>query len=288
MDTVKAAAAIVAAAVVAALAALLLAHGSSTPAAVPAAPVAVRATVSPVIAGFGDPVTARVDVELDRSAVADGTLHVATDLAPLTLLSPARTTRTASGRLETVSVVQRAACLTAPCLASTLALRPVRVSVTNRSGVSSQVSASWQLQLRSRVTAKDLAASTPHFAADVAPPAPSYRIAPGTAATFLDAIAALAAAGAAALLALQILAVRRGRRREEAGDELARALRLVREAEGRAVPDRRRALALLARLLRTRHEPLGREASRLAWSEPAPEPPAIDALVTDVESERAG
>lgn len=283
MGAVKSVTVVVVAAGVAALAALLLAHWSSTPSVAPASPLAVRAAFDRGIVGFGDPVTATVDVILDRSAVDRRTLHISADLAPLTLLSPARTTRTVSGRLETISIVQRAACLTAPCLASTLALRPVRVSASNRSA-----SASWQLQLRGRVTAKDLAAASPHFAADVTPPAPSYRIAPRTAALLLDVIAALAAAGAAALVALQVIAVRRRRRSEETGDELAHALRLVREAEGRPVPDRRRALALLARLLRSRDDTLGPEASRLAWSAPTPEPPAIDALVTDVESERAG
>jgi hypothetical protein len=160
--------------------------------------------------------------------------------------------------------------------------------VTARGGGVSVASASLQLQLRSRVTAKDLAATSPHFVADVVPPRPSFDVAPSTAARLLDAIAALAAAGAAALIVLQVLAVRRRREHEESGDELAHALRLVREAEARPVPDRRRALALLARLLRSRDETLGHEASRLAWSAPAPEPPAIDALVTDVESERAG
>lgn len=280
-DAVKAA--VVAAAAVAALVVLALAHWSSAPSAAPGAPLAVHTSFDHSIVGFGDPVTARVDVEVDRSSVDARTLHVTTDLAPLTLLSPAQTTRTVSGRLETISIVQRAACLTAPCLASTLALHPVRVSASNHSA-----SAPWKLQLRGRVRAKDLATASPHFVADVAPPPPSYRIAPGTAALLLDVVAALAAAGAAGLLAWQVLAVGRRRLREETGDELERALRLVREAEDRPVPDRRRALALLARLLRGREDTLGGEASRLAWSEPAPEPAAIDALVTDVESERAG
>jgi len=288
VDAVRSAATVVAAAAVAAVAALVLAHRSSAPTAIPAAPLVVHVSFDPPIAGFGDPVTARVDIELDRSAVEASTLHVTTDFAPLTLLATAARTRTVSGDLETVSIVQRAACLTAPCLASTLTLHPVRVSATRRDGGVSVGSASLQLQLRSRITPKDLASSSPRFIADVAPPPPSYRIAPGTAAVLLDVIAALAAAGAAALLALQVLFVRRRRQREVRADELERALRLVREAEGRPVPDRRRALALLARLLRSRDDTLGSEASRLAWSAPAPEPPAIDALVTDVESERAG
>lgn len=287
MDAVKALGIVLAPAAVAALAALLLARWSSTPVVAPTSPLLARAAVEPTVAAFGDPVTAHFEIVFDRSAVDAETLHISTDLAPLTLLSPARTTRTVSGRLETISIVQRAACLTAPCLADTLTLHPLRVTVTApRGGVTT--SPPVLLQLRSRVTAKDVAAASPGFASNVTPPAPSYRIAPGTAAVLLDVIAALAAAAAAALLALQVLAVRRGRRRAETGDELARALRLVREAEGRPVPDRRRALALLARLLRNRDDALRDQASRLAWSAPTPERPAIDALVTEVESERAG
>ena len=279
MDAVRAA-------VVAAVGALAFAAASS--AATPTTPLAVHAAFDSPIVGFADPVTLRIDIEVDRSAVASGTLHISTDFAPLTLLTASTRTRTVSGNLETISIEQRAACLTAPCLASALTLHPVRVSVTRRDGGVSVASTSLELQLRSRVTAKDLAAAGPHFVADLAPPPPSYDVAPGTTAALLDAIAALAAVGAAALLALQVLAVRRRRQHEESGDELANALRLVREAEDRPVPDRRRALALLARLLRSRADTLGDEASRLAWSAPPPEPPAIDALVVDVERERAG
>jgi hypothetical protein len=275
-----------AAVVLATFTALVLASASW--AGTPPTPLAVHAAFDSPIAGFGDAVTARIDIEIDRSAVESSTLHVTTDFAPLTLLSAATRTRTVSGNLETVSIEQRAACLTAPCLASVLTMHPVRVSVTTRDGGVSVASPSLQLQLRSRVTAKDLAAASPHFVADVSPPRPSYAVAPTTAALLLDAIAALAAASAAALLALQVLGARRRRGQRESGDELAHALRLVREAEHRPVPDRRRALALLARLLRSRDDTLGHEASRLAWSAPAPEPPAIDALVTDVEGERAG
>jgi hypothetical protein len=285
---VKAAVAIVAAAAIAALAALLLAHSGSTPPFAPTAPLAVRAAFDRTIAGFGDPVTARVVIEVDRRAVEASTLRFTTDLAPLTLLSPARVTRTILGRLETVSIVQRAACITAPCLAGVVTVHPVHVSVTTRAGALSSPSPAVELQLRGRVTAKDLAAVTPNFTANVAPPTPSYRISPSTAAPLLDVIAALAAAGAAALVVLQALAVRRNRRPEETRDELARALRLAREAEVRPAPDRRRAIALLARLLRNREGRLGAAASDLAWSEPAPDPQAIAALVADVERERTG
>ena len=66
------------------------------------------------------------------------------------------------------------------------------------------------------------------------------------------------------------------------------ALRLLREARQRSAPDRRRALALRARLLPGADAPLGRAARDLAWSEPPPERDAVDEIVTQVERERAG
>jgi hypothetical protein len=275
-------------AVVAVVAVLLFAHSGSTPRGAPTAPLAVHVTFAPPLVQFGDPTTMRIDIELDRGAVQSKTLHVTSDITPLTAFSAARTSRTVSGRLETVSIVQRVACLSDRCLAKTVTLHPVRASATTRSGAVSTASSSSLLRLGSRVTAADLAAATPHFAADTAPPAPSYRIAPSTAAPALDVIAALAAAAAACLVALQVLAVGRRSRPEGATDDLARAVRLVREAETRPVPDRRRALALLARVLRNRDAGLGPAASDLAWSEPPPDPQSIDALVGDVEGERAG
>ena len=271
------AAAAVAAATVAGV--LLLGHGISSPGIAPAAPVAVRATFDPPIVQFGDPVTARLVILLDRDAVRVQTLHVAEGLAPLTPLAASTTTRTVSGRLETVTITQRLSCLTAPCLARPLTFPPVRVTVSGR-----QATTRWRpLQVKGRVGAADLAASSPPFVADAAPSAPTYAVSPPAAATVLDVVAALASAGAVALLAWQALMRGRRTRRPLAGDELERALRLVRESERRDVPDRRRALGLLARLL---DGGLGRAASALAWSQPQPEPKAVDELVARVEEER--
>jgi hypothetical protein len=280
---------VAAAAAIAAVIAVLVAHDASAPAVAPAVSVAVRTAVDRPFVSFGDPVVARVVVALDRGLVRTKTLHVSSDLAPLTALSSPETTRTRSHGLETVSISQRVGCLTSPCLAARVELPPVRVTVTRRDGSAATVTAAWpRLQLRSRVTAGDLAASTPRFTADTSLGSPSYRIAPATATRTLDVVAALAAAGAAALLALEGLALARRRGRIAGGDELERALRLAREAENRPAADRRRALALLARLLHARDRTLERAATELAWSRPAPEPHAVDALVSDVERKRSG
>jgi hypothetical protein len=102
----------------------------------------------------------------------------------------------------------------------------------------------------------------------------------------LEIVGGLAAAGAAALVALEALGLGRRRRRAVDADELARALRLVREAEQRPITDRRRALALLARLLPSGDGAHGSAATELAWSRPAPEPQALEALAAQVERER--
>ena len=284
MGAVRTTALVVGGAVVAATLAVLLAHRASAPAAGSTTPVAVRAGFDREVAQFGDAVTARVVVTLDRAAVRPGTLRVTNDVAPFTQLAAPTTTRTRSGQLETVTIDRRLACLTSPCLARRLSLPRVRAAVQRLSGGTETVSTAWHAPtFRSRVDAKDLARATPRFAADTTPPEPTYRISPGTAATWLTVIAALAAAGAAALVALHLLAVARRAKRIDEPDELTRALRLVREAGQRPVPDRRRALALLARLLRGRDDSLGAAASDLAWSAPAPERPAVDELVTRVE-----
>jgi hypothetical protein len=277
-----------AAAAAAVAAVLLLARGGSAPAIAATAPIAVRATFDRAVVEFGDPFTAQVVVTLDRNAVRPQTLKITNDVAPLTALAAPVTVRTVTGGLETVSITQQVACFTDPCLAPTITLPKVHASATSASGVVSTRTTAWRrLQMRSRVTSADLAASTPRFAADTSPGPPAYRVAPATATRVLEIVAALGAAGAVALLALEASAFSRRRRRAVTGDELARALRLAREAEGRPTPDRRRALALLARLLRSRDGALGSAASDLAWSEPAPEPPAVEELVARVERERA-
>jgi hypothetical protein len=284
MVTLKAAAVAAAAALIAVAMVLLLAHGGSPGSASPPAPLTAHTSFDRSAAQFGDALTARVVVALDRKAVKPDTLRVLRDLAPFTVLSPPSRTRTVSGDLETVSITQRVACLTAQCLAPRIALPPVHVSVAGRDGNAVTATAAWRrLALGGRVVQADLAASSPRFAADTAPDAATYRLSPSSAAAILEVVAALAAAGAVALLAWELILLRRRRRPAVSGDELDRALRLVREAEARPVPDRRRALALLARLLRSRDGALGSTASDLAWSKPAPEPQALDSLAADVE-----
>ncbi len=266
---------------------LVLSHAASAPAIAPRAPLAVATSFDPAVPQFGDRILARVVVALDTNVVRPQTLTLRDDLAPLTQLGPARTSRSTQGGLELVTAVIPVSCLSAACTASSgvarVGLPSVSASVLRANGRVVHASASWPaLEVRGRVTAADLAASSPKFQADTAPPAASYRIAPATLATLLDVLAALCALAAVGLAGWQANVLIRRRASQPGG--LERALRLAREAQQRPAPDRRRALALLGRALgRDRRSGVARA---LAWSEPVPEPQELEALVSEIEQGR--
>jgi hypothetical protein len=265
---------------------LLLSHSASAPATAPTAPVEVSASFDPAFVQFGDRLTARVVVALDVRRVQTQTLQLTDDLAPLTQLGPARTARSTRGSLELVTVTVPAACLTSACVASSgearIGLPLVRTSVLGQGGRVVRISTRWpELSVRGRVIASDLKASSPPFEADAAPPAATYRIAPGTLATLLDVLAALFAFSAIGLAGRQVHL--RLRRQRPQPDALERALRLTRQAERRPPADRRRALALLSRALGADRR--SGAARRLAWSEPTPEPGELEELVSEIEQQ---
>jgi hypothetical protein len=268
---------------------LVLGHSATGPAIAPGAPLTVATSFDPAVPEFGDRVLARVVVALDTGVVRSQTLSLSDDLAPLTQLGAARTSRSTQGQLELVTAVIPVSCLSSACIArrgaARVGLPVVRVSALARDGRMVRASAAWPtLAVGGRVSASDLAASSPPFEADLAPPAATYRIAPATLATLLDLLASLCALIAIGLAGWQVILLleRPGRQRSA----LERALRLTREAERRPAPDRRRALALLARALGRdqRSELIG----RLAWSEPQPEPEQLEELVCDIEQGRTG
>jgi hypothetical protein len=231
-----------------------------------------------------------VVVLLDGQSVRSGTLRIVDDFAPLTPLSPGRTTRTAEGGTIAVVVARTLSCLSSSCVsasgAATPALPPITATVVTRGGRTLRATARWPtLHVRGRVSKADLGRSRPPFRADTTATAPSYRLAPSTLAWLLDGLAVALALVAAAIAMVEWLRLVRRRRGEPATGGLERALRLAREAERRPAPDRRRALGLLGRLLATRDRRLSGTASELAWSKPEPEREALTTFVADVERE---
>jgi hypothetical protein len=269
----------------------LLAAGIVAPDAA-SAPLVVRAAFDTPVVQFGDAIRTHVVVEIDRRDVRTDSLRIVDDIAPLTPLGAEGTTRTVRGDTLIVAVDRTASCLSEACVAAsgdaTPTLARITVTATASDGGALSASAAWPaLHVQGRVSSADAARSRPPFRADTVPAPPSYRLAPLTLGWLLDAGALVLGLGALTLGAYQVLLFMRAQRRAAPVEELARALRLAREAEERPEPDRRRALGLLARLLEARDRRLAATASDLAWSKPAPEREALTALVGDAEHEVA-
>jgi hypothetical protein len=282
----RVAAVAVAAAAVAVAVVLLV--GRSVPAhgARPADALAVRTSFEPPAAQFGDRVVARVVVAADASAVDVSRIRITASVAPLTQLAAPTIVRTTQGRLAVVTYEVPAVCIDEGCIAAKgprpLRLAAVRVDAP-RAGGTAELAVRWPLlELRSRVDGAGLVSGRPQFRADSTYPPATYRIAPHTLAPLLDAIAAVLAVAGIAWGAWQASLLVRRRRAVDTRNELDRALALVREAEARPTPDRRRAVGLLARVLRTHDVPLAHDAGELAWSRPAPAPDELDALADRV------
>jgi hypothetical protein len=139
----------------------------------------------------------------------------------------------------------------------------------------------------SRVEAAALATDPPPWRQQLALPAVSYRLAPVRLAVALTLGAVLLAIGAFVLVAREV--VRRRRLlvdRARFRSALSRALDLARASAARGPDDRRKALALLARVLA--FDPNGGRrlapaAARLAWGRSEPSAAGLETLVDAVE-----
>lgn len=279
-----------AAVAIAAIAAVLaLAHASNVTGATPTSPLKVRAFFDPPSAQFGDAIAAHVVVLADRRELDTSRLRIAYDLSPLSRLGAPDVSRTTRGRLLTVSITVQLVCIAEQCLGQRgprrLRLSAVRGQAPRTGGGMVRTAMKWPvLELRGRVVAADLAASRLPLRSDTNPPPVSYRIAPGTLSLLLDVLAAVLVAAGVALAARQAIARMRRRQAVDRRSDLDRALALVREAQTRSPQDRRLAVGLLARLLRSRDGALAHDAGELAWSEPQPAPEALGSLAEKAEA----
>jgi hypothetical protein len=262
--------------------------GSARAAATPE--LTVSTAFEPATALFGDRVVARVVVRADRDALETDRLRIVEDVAPLAPLGPARVSSRARGHQLVVTYEVAAVCIVEECLAThdarSVRLPPARVDAPRRGGGLAQAQAAWPvLRLGGRVQTADLARSRPPFRSDVSAPAATYRVAPETLALLLDAAAVLFASAGVGVAAWRALALVRRRRALDPRTELERALAAVRGAESASPEQRRRAVALLARLLARRDLRLAGDAADLAWSEPKPTPVELAGLADRVARE---
>jgi hypothetical protein len=284
LTRIVAAAAVLAAGAVAAL--LLVGHDARAPGPRPAAPLTVRATITPPISNFGDRLVARVAVLVDPSRVDSRKVRVLENLAPLTPLAPLRARRSAGAVVVELPVSCLAGACTSDAGTRNVSLPPVRVEAPDRKGGVASAEAAWPtLQVRGRVLSSEVdVRRAPRFRANLALPKVSYGIAPSTLAPLLDALAVVLALAGIALVAWRAVDWARRPRGVEPG-ELTRALALARESRLRPAADRRRALGLVARILGDRDEPLSSPASNLAWSREQPSRDELSDLVERVARE---
>ena len=271
-------------AVAAAVGVVLVARGGESGGSNAVSATGVAATLDHTAVEFGDPVVATVAVTAPRGTA----VHVDQNLSPLTQVGRTRVTRVTRGSTQTVTYATRASCLDDRCITRTgpkrITLQPAVVQVG-----SDTTKATWPaLTVQRRVTPADAAKAIPPLRADTSTPAVTYGLSPDHLALALDIVAAILVAAGVLLAGACAAALYRRRHRAEPLTGLARALALVREAEARPEPDRRRALGLLARLLEARDTRLSDEADELAWSAASPTPGALSELVTEVEHEVNG
>ncbi len=266
-----------------ALAGLLLApawaHGAG-----PA--VEARAVLVPRIVLFGDTLTARVEVTLDRRRADPGSVRVAADFAPWQPVAPPHRERRQAGDTVYLGTTFVLRCLTGPCVppreTAPLELSPARITYTEAGGQGRRrlLRAPWPvLVVHSRLVAADFrrpdVLARPWTADLVSLPPVSYRVGPGLVAPLFAGLAGLS--GVAALALAWLAAGRRARRPAPpppaATSPLERALAVLEGGAANGAGERRRALQLVAvgLALRGDHEAAGR-ARALAWSEGSPPP----------------
>ena len=257
--------------------------------------IAVRADVTPHEHLFGDPLTARIDVLLDRAFVKPESVRVEQNFAPFVVQGKVRREREDLGGTTHLKYLYKLDCLQGkPCLpeqeGKTFELPEVRVSyvVTDIGDRTTSRVRLPVLSGTSRLLGANL--SAPAFRADPRDVPPStYRASPT-----LLAAGALGLAGLLVLAALGLLAPLvpigfvqrwRERRRLARRTDLERALAHLRAtAPAGETEELRPALERLAsELRRVESDDLAVQTRQLAWSEPPPVEDEIGGISTDVE-----
>jgi hypothetical protein len=266
-----------------------LVAGIVVPSAGAAQPV-VRTGLSPQAILFGDPVQATVVVTVDSRVDDPSTLAISTPTAPWTVAARSAASTTRAGALVSRRFTLTIVCRSTACLPAQSSrvfdLPPVTLTVRRRAGGVTPRRAAWpKLVVASRLPPGAAAATDPPFELQTTPPPVAARVSASRAALVLDAAAVLL--GLAAVW-LTVLEVRRRRRRSAAAvSPLARALALLREAEQRPAPDRRRALSLLSRVTpRPQETDVADDATVAAWSPDDPTPEQLSELSRRLEEHR--
>lgn len=268
--------------------------------------IAAAGVIEPRIILFGDTISARIDVLLDRGMVDPASVRVSTEFLPWEIVGAQARVRRDSGSNTYLRTTFTLRCTGSPCLpaneSSALEFSPARVSYAAADaapGVRESISVEFPILLvYSRFAAANLdgptASSSIPWRADLdSLPSAGYRISPSI---LLPAIIALAVLLGVAGVVLAWIAIPRRTHIPAPEPEpepeplivltpLEQALELLEDASrADGAENRRRALELVAEVLDLEHPDLARAARTLAWSEDDPLVEQTSGLATRVRT----
>ena len=279
-----------AAACVVALVLVATLGGGGDDAPAPRDDVAISTSLAPNPLFFGDLVTARAQVLVNRRELDPDTVLLEATFAPFSLVGRPQESRTSSGQTTSIDVRYTLQCLVEACLPQPGGITLPKLLVHTRPSSDNLVTYNhgWpRIDVVSRVAPAALATDPPPWRQQVALPAVSYRLEPGKLAAALTLAAVLLVLGAFALVVREVTRRRRVLlERARFRSALARALELARASAARGPDDRRKELALLARVLA--FDPnggrrLASDAARLAWGRSEPSATGLESLVDEIE-----
>jgi len=244
---------------------------------------AVATSITPRTVAFGDPITARLRILVDRDRIDPASILVLARFQPWrdrTMIE-----RVDSGNLTSITYTTELHCLTLSCVAFEREYNPDLPDARITSDRGRVVEAVWpSVSVVTRVPPRDFAPENtgeeaqdwpPKWRATVALPEPSYRASPPLLTWVLAGLGAVLVGVSAAA---GLLLLRRGRLvRDREIAPLERALDLLRQA--RTDEERRAGLEALALALDTELGPgLAQPARALAWSQSRPSETAAEEL----------
>jgi hypothetical protein len=267
--------------------------------------VVVDARLLPRTVGFGDTLTAAVEVTVDRRRVDPDSVRIRQEFSPWGQLERPKRTRQDSADTSFLRTTFVLRCAIGPCVPPRetyqLEFDPLVVSYRLLEGGDNEsIETRWPvLVTHSNIVSDDLerreAASTPWRADLVSMPAVTYRISPGLLRWLLFAGAILLGL-AGVVLAFRAMPTREPQPEPEPEPEpvptlppLELALILLTdEHQANGAADRRRALELVAEEMEARQEfPIARRARMMAWSEETPTLAETSGLAESVRAQLA-
>jgi hypothetical protein len=265
----------------------------------------ISARITPQSSLFGDVLDADVRVAVDPREVDPASVQLDPDFRPYKIRSESKQLVRGVGRASIVDFRYAIECITAPCVRLTSAgarasarpkaahFAPGRLVARVRDGTLLSHEVDWPpFVVHSRLSAEDIAFSTPSVESSFSPPKVSWNASPNLLGGVALSAAVLLTLGAGWLLATTLLPDARRLRTRRIPAHLTpveRALRLAEHAAGAGeLAEERKALQRLAvELRRVGDRELAGRAGRLAWSEEEPSRETVEALADAVRENGA-